>query len=236
MLLCKDKKNYIHCHRKWTQFILYSDDRQNGPMWSEHRSRLTPHIHVCRSRFTTLWHNIRAINVSYVPWAHALSRFIDCCFQKYKMYTALANKTSRHSAQSSEERPSAALSISWGTEWNWSMTLISDHDRCVCRRDGKDGVKDMPSSSLSLPPATTLFFVILPKQIMLNICFVTLFCDHSMSNGRRDIYNSFTSLRKLWRILSAVNFNKHSSVSILWYPCYVCEGWLMESKANTYQR
>lgn len=77
-------------------------------------------------------------------------------------------------------------------------------------QDGKDGVRDMPSSSLSLPPATTLFFVTLPEQIMLNICIVTLFCDYSMSNGRRGIYNTYNALRKLWRILSGVDFNKHS--------------------------
>lgn len=131
-----------HCHWKWPQFNLYilteflnlvtkcfvSLDLcdQSTVSW------LAPHIHVCRSGFTTLWHNIRAINVSYVPWAHALSRFIDCCFQKYKTYTALANKTLWHSTRSSEDRPSAALSISRSTEWNWSMTLISNHDRCVC--------------------------------------------------------------------------------------------------------
>lgn len=145
MLCCYVRiTDLCHCHRKLPQFNLYSlTEFFNlvtnkifcviGPMWSEHRSWLAPHIHVCRSGFTALWHNISAINVSYVPWAHALSRFIDWRFQKYKTYTALANKTSWHSTRSSEDRPSAALSISRSTEWNWSMTLISDHDRCVCR-------------------------------------------------------------------------------------------------------
>lgn len=137
MLLCKDYKivPLSHLHILTEFFFLVTNKMfcVFGPMWSEHRSSLAPHIHVCRSGFITLWHNIRTINVSYVPWAHALSRFIDCCFQKYKTYTALANKTSWHSAQSSEDRPSAMLSISWSTEWNWSMTLINDHDRCVCR-------------------------------------------------------------------------------------------------------
>lgn len=111
-----------------------TDKRNPRVVWgfvcSGHRSWLPVHIHACRSGFTAPWHNIRAINVSYVPRAPALSRFIDCCFQKYKMYTALANKTLQDCARSSEKWPSAALSISWSIEWNWSMTLISDYGRC----------------------------------------------------------------------------------------------------------
>lgn len=80
-------------------------------------------------------------------------------------------------------------------------------------QDGKDGARDMASSSLSLPPATALFFVTLPEQIMLNICIVTLLCDYIMSNVRRDIYNTFNDLIKLWGMLSGVNLSKHSFVS-----------------------
>lgn len=48
---------------------------------------------------------------------------------------------------------------------------------------------------------------------MLNICIVTLFGDYNMNNGIRDIYNFLNAMRKLWRILSAVNFNKQSADS-----------------------
>lgn len=57
--------------------------------------RLPLHIHVSQRRFIAPWHNVRTINVSYMATLSHYRDSLTCGAFKYRMCTALTNKTFR---------------------------------------------------------------------------------------------------------------------------------------------
>lgn len=115
--------------------------------------RLPLHIHVSRSRFIASWHNVRTINVSYVARLSHYRDSLTCCSFKYKMYTALANKTFWVCG--------CPLWRDGGVCLSFSLSV------CVCER---------LSASPPCPQLYVLAFVRLSPRIPLSLC--TNACSH----------------------------------------------------------